>query len=54
MGRLPLHFTEEDVAGLVRRFEIYLLIREKGTTRSKGSGLLFKLVHLECAWQRLN
>ena len=36
MGRLPLHFTEEDVAGLVRRFGTILIIREKGTTRSEG------------------
>ena len=40
MGRLPLHFTEEDVAGLVRIFGTIrnlFIIREKGTTRSKGS-----------------
>ena len=39
MGRLPTSFTEEDVAGLVKKFGAIrdlFIIREKGSKKSKG------------------
>ena len=51
MGRLPTSFTEEDVAGLVKKFGAIrdlFIIREKGSKKKQRYSFSFKLVYLKC------